>query len=170
MCCEILLKPIPVSRLIDTIWCSGVNVGADTGEFLCQLTATDPDAGDNATLAYMVMASHLYRAGSNVSAGSVVPSPFSISPHGRLFTATLVAEYNQDRFLLEVVARETAQPFREAKATVHVSLKLKATLVSPVLPIRSEIFFQLINWGVWLIRELRNLELTPQPPRAIVKS
>lgn len=120
MYCEICIKP--TIRVIQTFGCSGVNVGADTGEFLCQLTATDPDAGDNATLAYMVMASHLYRAGSNVSAGSVVPSPFSISPHGRLFTATLVAEYNQDRFLLEVVARETAQPFREAKATVHVSV------------------------------------------------
>lgn len=94
---------------------------ADTGEFLVQLTATDLDSGENASLTYTVVASHLYRAGSNVSSGSVVPSPFSISPRGRLFTVTLVAEYNQDRFVLEVVARENAHPFREAKATVHVS-------------------------------------------------
>lgn len=93
---------------------------AGTGEFLCQLSASDQDAGENGTVSYQVVASHLYRAGSNVSSGSVVPSPFAISPTGRLTTATLVAEYNQDRFRLDIIARENAHPFREAKAIVHV--------------------------------------------------
>lgn len=93
---------------------------ADTDEFLCQLSASDQDAGDNGTVSYQVVASHLYRAGSNVSSGSVVPSPFAISATGRLTTATLVAEYNQDRFKLDIIARENAHPFREAKAVVHV--------------------------------------------------
>uniref|UniRef100_A0A1B6L3B2 Cadherin domain-containing protein n=1 Tax=Graphocephala atropunctata TaxID=36148 RepID=A0A1B6L3B2_9HEMI len=112
---------------------AGVNVIADTGEFLCQLLASDADAGDNASLTYQVVASHLYRAGANVSSGSVVPSPFSISPSGRLFTVTLVAEYNQDRFRLEVVARENAHPFREAKATVHVWVYEQQQLIRVIL-------------------------------------
>lgn len=32
-----------------------------------------------------------------------------------------MAEYNQDKFILDVVAREKADPGREAKAKVHVS-------------------------------------------------
>ena len=31
-----------------------------------------------------------------------------------------MAEYNQDRFVLEVVAREEAAPFREDSARVHI--------------------------------------------------
>lgn len=94
---------------------------ANTGQFLCQLTATDPDEGENGSIAYEIVASYLYRGGHNVSSGSVVPSPFTISNTGRLTTASLVAEYNQDRFKLEVVARENSHPFRSAKAFVHVS-------------------------------------------------
>lgn len=58
--------------------------------------------------------------GSNVSSGSVVPSPFHVTPDGRLLTDSLMAEYNQDRFVLEVVAREEAAPFREDSAYVHI--------------------------------------------------
>jgi len=58
--------------------------------------------------------------GSNVSSGSVVPSPFHVTTDGRLFTDALMAEYNQDRFVLEVVAREEAPPFREDSANVHL--------------------------------------------------
>lgn len=32
-----------------------------------------------------------------------------------------MAEYNQDKFILDVVAREVAPPGREARARVHVS-------------------------------------------------
>lgn len=112
---------------------AGVNVVADTGEFLCQLSALDQDAGDNGTVSYQVVASHLYRTGSNVSSGSVVPSPFAISAMGRLTTATLVAEYNQDRFRLDVIARENAHPFREAKAVVHVWVYEQQQLIRVIL-------------------------------------
>ena len=39
---------------------------------------------------------------------------------GRLLTELLMAEYNQYRFVLEVVAREDAPPFREDTANVHL--------------------------------------------------
>lgn len=58
--------------------------------------------------------------GSQISSGSVVPSPFHVTTDGRLFTESLMAEYNQDRFVLEVVAREEAPPFREDTANVHL--------------------------------------------------
>ncbi|RZF35066.1 hypothetical protein LSTR_LSTR009658 [Laodelphax striatellus] len=99
---------------------AGVNVAADEDELVCELFASDLDEGENGVITYQIVASHLFRGGSNVSSGSVVPSPFRISNAGRLKTATLVAEYNQERFQLDVVAREKTHPFREAKATVWI--------------------------------------------------
>lgn len=90
--------------------------------------ATDRDAGLNGSLSYTILTSHLYRGGSNISSGSVVPNPFAISETGKLTTATLVAEYNQERFKLEVIAKERAAPFREAKAFVNVRLKFLSTI------------------------------------------
>jgi len=116
-----------------SVYYAGVNVMADTGQFLTEVVATDPDAGHNASLTYVVVASHLYRGGATVSSGSVVPSPFSVSPSGRVHTVTLVAEYNQDRFLLDVVARENAHPYREAKAIVHVWVYEQPQLIRVIL-------------------------------------
>jgi hypothetical protein len=48
----------------------------------------------------------------------------AISKDGRLTTASYMAEYNQDRFELEILAKETESPEREAKAKVFVSILL----------------------------------------------
>lgn len=40
---------------------------------------------------------------------------------GILTTANYMSEYNQDRFVLDVIAQEVAAPHRQAKAQVYVS-------------------------------------------------
>lgn len=112
---------------------AGVLSSSQGGEFVAQLSATDKDAGLNGSVSYTILTSHLYRAGSNVSSGSVVPSPFMISENGKLTTATLVGEYNQERFKLEVVAREKATPFREAKAVVNIWIYEHQQLIRVIL-------------------------------------
>lgn len=97
-----------------------MDYSSNSDKLLLQIHASDPDSGVNGTLSYFIRSSNLYHMGSNVSSGSVVPSPFHVTPDGRLFTDSLMAEYNQDRFVLEVVAREEAAPFREDSAQVHL--------------------------------------------------
>lgn len=42
---------------------------------------------------------------------------------GILMTAHYMSEYNQDRFVLDIIAQETAPPHRQAKAQVYVSTR-----------------------------------------------
>ncbi|XP_066907242.1 cadherin-87A [Halyomorpha halys] len=112
---------------------AGVLVSTHGGEFVAQLTAADKDAGANGSLSYLILTSHLFRAGSNVSSGSVIPSPFTISETGKLTTAALVAEYNQERFKLEVIAKEKAPPYREAKAIVNIWIYEQQQLIRVIL-------------------------------------
>lgn len=97
-----------------------MDYSSNSDKLLLQIHASDPDFGINGSLSYFIRSSNLFHMGSNVSSGSVVPSPFHVTTDGRLFTESLMAEYNQDRFVLEVVAREEAAPFREDKASVHL--------------------------------------------------
>ncbi|XP_021925581.1 cadherin-87A isoform X2 [Zootermopsis nevadensis] len=99
---------------------SGVNAMANINEFVAKLSALDPDAGDNGTLSYYIKASNLFKFGSNLSRGSIIPSPFNVTEDGKLVTANYMAEYNQDRFVLDIVAKEKALPEREATTKVHV--------------------------------------------------
>ncbi|XP_047099103.1 cadherin-87A [Schistocerca piceifrons] len=99
---------------------AGINAMANVNEFVSKLSATDPDLGDNGTVLYYIAASNLYKYGANKSSGSIIPSPFNISEEGKLVTANYMAEYNQDRFVLNIVAREKAPPEREATAKVHI--------------------------------------------------
>lgn len=94
---------------------------ANINEFVIKLLALDPDLGDNGTVSYFITASNLFKYGSNKSSGSIIPSPFNISEDGKIVTANYMAEYNQDRFILNIVAREKSPPQREATAKVHVS-------------------------------------------------
>jgi hypothetical protein len=98
----------------------GVNAMADINEFVAKLSAFDPDAGDNGSLSYYIRASNLFKYGSNLSRGSIIPSPFNVTEDGKLVTANYMAEYNQDRFVLDVIAKEKASPEREAVTKVHV--------------------------------------------------
>ncbi|XP_071455526.1 cadherin-87A [Hetaerina americana] len=112
---------------------AGINAMANINEFVAKLRAVDPDKGENGSITFLILTSNLYRYGSNVSSGSVVPSPFNITADGRLVTANYVTEYNQDRFVLDIIARETAPPERETHAKVHIWIYEPEQLIRVIL-------------------------------------
>ena len=75
----------------------GVPYDASVGDLIMDVTAYDPDK-ENGRVSYSIKTSNLFRQGETVSAGSLVPSPFKMSPGGsRLLLDSLMAEYNQQR-------------------------------------------------------------------------
>ncbi|XP_025829338.1 cadherin-87A [Agrilus planipennis] len=112
---------------------ASVSAMAPVNKFLVNVTATDPDEGVNGTLIYYVKASNLYKYGSTKSSGSIIPSPFNITQKGELTTATYLAENNQHRFVVDVVAKEVALPEREAIAKVNVWIFEPQQLIRVIL-------------------------------------
>lgn len=115
------------------IYYAGINSQATINEQVALLNATDLDLGLNGTIEMIITASNLYKYGSSKTVGSIVPSPFSISRDGRLTTATYMAEYNQDRFVLSVIAKEVEPPERQATAKVYVWVFNSEQLVRVIL-------------------------------------
>lgn len=111
------------------IYYSAVNAMASINEIVTNVTAFDPDFGVNGTLTYYIKASNLYKFNSNKSSGSIIPSPFNITDNGQINTATYLTENNQQRFVIDVLARENAFPEREAYAQVYVRLIRFSTLI-----------------------------------------
>ena len=107
---------------------AGVNSMANINEFVTKVAASDADLGDNGTLQYYVASANLYKYGSDKPSGSIVPSPFNVTQDGKLVTSGYMAEYNQDRFIVEIVAKEVASPERFAVTKVHVSSLLHLPL------------------------------------------
>lgn len=103
------------------IYYAGISSKASINEVVTLVNATDADYGLNSTLEMLISASYLYKFGATRTTGSIVPSPFAVSKDGRITTASYMAEYNQDRFILEVIAKELQPPERIAKTNVHVS-------------------------------------------------
>lgn len=89
------------------------------GDLVAAVSAVDPDLGENGRFEYRLDAIRLFRPGTT---GSVrpVPSPFNITSDGHIIAAQLMAQYDHSRFELKVAAKEVAEPFRFAKATVKV--------------------------------------------------
>ena len=83
-------------------------------------------------LSYAIRSSNLYRAGSTVSSGSLVPSPFEMKQNGRLVLSSLMTNFNQDQFVLEIVAQETSSNHR-AEATVHLWIYEPEQLIKLVI-------------------------------------
>lgn len=110
------------------IYYAGVNSKSLTGTVITTVNASDADAGKNAQIEYMIIASNLYKYGATKSTGSIVPSPFAISSKGRVTTGAFVAEYNQDRFELEIVAKEIEAPQRSARTKVTVRMNISLNL------------------------------------------
>ncbi|KAJ2947229.1 hypothetical protein O0L34_g16939 [Tuta absoluta] len=115
------------------IYYAGVKYTARVNEVVLSVAAEDPDLEENGTLVYMVAASNLYKFGDSKSSGSVVPSPFNISQDGILTTASYMSEYNQDRFVLDIIAQEIAPPHRQAKAQVYVWVIDRTALIRMVV-------------------------------------
>ncbi|KAL0831734.1 hypothetical protein ABMA28_001276 [Loxostege sticticalis] len=115
------------------IYYAGIKHTARVNEPVISVVAEDPDLDENGTLIYMVAASNLYKFGASKSSGSVVPSPFNISQDGVLMTAHYMSEYNQDRFVLDIIAQEAAPPHRQAKAQVYVWIIDRSSLIRMVV-------------------------------------
>ncbi|XP_072929429.1 cadherin-87A [Epargyreus clarus] len=115
------------------IYYAGIKHTARVNEPIISVVADDPDLDENGTLVYMVAASNLYKFGASQSSGSVVPSPFNISQDGILMTAHYMAEYNQDRFVLDIIAQEAAPPYRQAKAQVYLWIIDRSSLIRMVV-------------------------------------
>ncbi|XP_044756698.1 cadherin-87A [Coccinella septempunctata] len=103
-----------------SLYYAAVNAMADINQFVIKVTAVDFDFGPNKSLTYYIKASNLYKYGTNKSTGSIIPSPFNITQNGEVCTATYLAENNQHRFIVDIIARENAFPEREAYAQVHI--------------------------------------------------
>ncbi|CAH2085946.1 unnamed protein product [Euphydryas editha] len=117
----------------EKIYYAGIKHTARVNEPIISVLAEDPDSGENGTLQYMVAASHLYKFGASQSSGSVVPSPFNVSQDGILTTATYMSEYNNDRFVLDIIAQELAPPHRQAKAQVYLWIIDRSSLIRMVV-------------------------------------
>uniref|UniRef100_A0A182QKL0 Cadherin domain-containing protein n=1 Tax=Anopheles farauti TaxID=69004 RepID=A0A182QKL0_9DIPT len=115
------------------VYYAGISSKASINELVTIVNATDRDLGVNATLDLFIRGSYLYKYGATKTTGSIVPSPFAISKEGRVVTANYMAEYNQDRFVLEIVAKEVESPEREATARVHVWIFNPEQLVRMIL-------------------------------------
>uniref|UniRef100_A0A182Y7D4 Cadherin domain-containing protein n=1 Tax=Anopheles stephensi TaxID=30069 RepID=A0A182Y7D4_ANOST len=115
------------------VYYAGISSKASINELVTIVNATDRDLGVNATLDLFIRGSYLYKYGASKTTGSIVPSPFAISKEGRVVTANYMAEYNQDRFVLEIVAKEVESPEREAATRVHVWIFNPEQLVRMIL-------------------------------------
>ncbi|XP_077297943.1 cadherin 87A [Arctopsyche grandis] len=102
------------------VYYAGVKSTAKSSEPILSVKAKDPDFEANGTISYFISASNLYKFDNVHSSGSIVPSPFNITQEGLLLTADFMAEYNQDRFVLNIMAQETQPPYRQTNADVHI--------------------------------------------------
>ncbi|XP_001989490.2 cadherin-87A [Drosophila grimshawi] len=136
-----------------SVYYAGVNANAKMNAAITLVNASDADQGKNAKIEYMIVASNLYKFGAKKSTGSIVPSPFAISQDGRISANTIMAEYNQDRFELEIVARELEEPQRSANTKVYIWVFDGTQLVRVILSRPPEEVYQEQEE---IIAELRN--------------
>ncbi|XP_048477676.1 cadherin-87A isoform X1 [Plutella xylostella] len=120
-------------RFLNKVYYAGVKHTAKINEAITSVIAIDEDFAENGTLMYLVAASNLYKFGESTPAGSIVPSPFNITQEGVLMTATFMAEYRGDRFVLDVLAQEVAPPHRRAVAQVYVWVLDSSSLIRMVV-------------------------------------
>lgn len=96
---------------------------AKVGDVVLQVSAIDLDAEENSTVTYHIDSAQLFRPGtSNMTWSSILKDPFSIDHLGRISTAAYLAEFNQGRFNLQVVAKENAHPYRTAFTMATVTI------------------------------------------------
>ncbi|KAF7987447.1 hypothetical protein HCN44_003209 [Aphidius gifuensis] len=132
---------------------AGVNSMANINELVSTVKASDKDAGLNGTLHYYVSSSNLYKYESDKPSGAIVPSPFNVTQDGKLITSGYMAEYNQNRFIVEIIAKETSYPERYAMTKVHVWIYEPTQLIRVIFSRppaevnlqRDEIIYELSN-------------------------
>jgi hypothetical protein len=79
----------------------GIPYDGKVGDLILDVKVNDPDIKGNGKLTYAIIRSELFPSGSTISAGSLVkdPSPFAMTQNGRLVLGSLMAEFNQDKFV-----------------------------------------------------------------------
>ena len=75
----------------------GIPLDASVGDLILDATAKDKDLDANGKVTYSIKSSNLFKQGQTQSAGSLVPSPFSMTQTGRIILEYPVAEFNQQR-------------------------------------------------------------------------
>jgi len=94
---------------------------AKVGDVVLQVTAIDLDYEENSTVTYYIENAQLFKPGiSNMTWSSMLKDPFSIDKSGRISTAAFLAEYNQGRFDLQIIAKENASPCRTTSTIATV--------------------------------------------------
>ena len=137
----------------------GIPFDAKVGDLILNAEAFDPDldnggSGDEGGfLVYSLRSSNLFRAGATTSSGSLVPSPFEMRDNGRLVLGSLMAEFNQDRFVIDIEAKEPDSNHR-AKARVHLWVYEPEQLIKLVINKRPT---EVNREKFEIIEELRNV-------------
>lgn len=94
---------------------------AKVGDVVLQVSVVDPDYGENSSVVYSIENAQLFRPGiNNVTWLSSLKDPFVIDQSGRISTAAFLAEYNQGRFELQLMAKESSSPYRITTTIVTV--------------------------------------------------
>lgn len=136
------------------VYYAGINAKSSINGDVVVVNATDLDSGKNAKIEYFITASNLYKFGSSRSTGSIVPSPFVINQKGRISTNTHMAEYNQDRFELEILAKEIEPPEATAKTKVFVWIYDTSQLIRIILSKKPD---KVEHVKDMIVEELRNV-------------
>ena len=112
----------------------GIPYDGKVGDLILDVKVNDPDIKGNGKLTYAIIRSELFPSGSTISAGSLVkdPSPFAMRQNGRLVLGSLMAEFNQDKFVLDIEAVESGSNHR-AKAKVNVWIYEPEQLIKLVI-------------------------------------
>lgn len=78
------------------VYYAGVSTEAVIGQLVTIINASDADVGVNGTFDLIIVASNLYKYGSNRSVGSIVPSPFC-----KIFTVSFSEQFKLTTSLAE---------------------------------------------------------------------
>jgi len=97
----------------------GIPFDASVGDLILDAQAVDLDLDANGKITYSIKSSNLFKQGATESAGSLVPSPFKMTQNGRIILDSLMAEFNQQRFEIDIEAKESRSNHR-AKAKVNL--------------------------------------------------
>jgi len=97
----------------------GIPFDANVGDLILDAHAHDVDVEANGKITYSIKSSNLFKQGATESAGSLVPSPFKMTQNGRIILDSLMAEFNQQRFEIDIEAKESRSNHR-AKAKVNL--------------------------------------------------
>lgn len=114
---------------------AGVRYRSLMNTFITQVAVFDPDSGSNGTSTYKISEILLYKTSSDDIPNQhhqqstlskpirLIESPFKIDQHGDIYTQQLLTQYQlMSMFLVNIEAREQAEPFRVARTKLEIYL------------------------------------------------